>query len=182
MLSEQLEVDVEERGEDMPMVGLHGHSSTSTANGQSSNAHQSTPWRTQGNEEEEDEDEIEVDENSELNRHAGTTSDGLRSHNNRDLDLDDLEHQSEKSFKYYKELPDHTKLYDAKKKSPGFRAIGAGLLLLTGLGYLIAYLCTSVSISLGRLSRYALKLIPFLHLTPDNTIFSCYKGIILWPT
>ena len=152
-LSEQREVDVEERVDDMPMVGMRSHPSTSAANGQSGSAHQSTPWRTHGNEDEDDEDEIEVDENSELNRHAGIASNGDRGQHDRDFDLEDLEHQSEKSFKYYKELPDHTKLRDANKRSPGFRAIGAGLLLLTGLGYLIAYLCTSVGGSLGQLSK-----------------------------
>lgn len=107
-----------------------------------------------------EDDEYDVDENSELNRgnhngdngqsHYPRTSNGVdrngdRGENGHHVQDEDGDIDDEKSFKYYKELPDHTKLYDAKKRSPGFRAIGGGLVLLAGLGYLIAYLCTSVS-------------------------------------
>lgn len=112
-------------------------------------------WSADGNE---DDDDYEADENSELNRHRRTESnqathqyssptigldrngDGGENGHASSTELDD-----EKSFRYYKELPDHTKLYNAKSKAPGIRAIGAGLLMLAGVGYLLAYLCTSVS-------------------------------------
>lgn len=110
-----------------------------------------------------EDDEYDVDENSELNRgnHShnninsqqspysrasnGLDRNGDGGENGHHVQDEDGDIDDEKSFKYYKELPDHTKLYDAKKRSPGFRAIGGGLVLLAGLGYLIAYLCTSVS-------------------------------------
>lgn len=152
MLNEREEVIVEERGEVLPMVGVTssntGGPSTATGYGQPS----TTSWRSPEGDDEDD--EIDVDENSELNRHrrnetSSPSSNGI----NRNGDggesghhVGDLDEEDEKSFKYYKELPDHTKLYNAKKRAPGFRVIGAGLVVLAGLGYLIAYLCTSVSV------------------------------------
>jgi hypothetical protein len=59
---------------------------------------------------------------------------------------DDLEAENEKGFKYYKHLPDHNNLSDAKRKVPGRKAVGGGMALLVGIGYLIAYLCTSVGL------------------------------------
>lgn len=153
MLNEQREVDAAERDQEMPMVGMNGSSGIFTAvNGQS----RSGPWSARS--QDEDDEELDADENSELNRHRrsegierdqhtrqnnGIDSNGDRGENGHHVG--DLDNEDEKSFKYYKELPDYTKLYNAKRRSPGFKAIGAGLVILTGLGYLIAYLCTSVS-------------------------------------
>lgn len=149
MLSEQQEVRAEERGEAVPMAGMNSsnpRASGVTGYGRlgSTTGHTSS-WRT-SEENDEDDDEVDVNENSELHRHArsemNTPNNGID--RNGDGGESGLDQEDEKSFKYYKELPDHTKLYNAKKRAPGLRAIGAGLAALAALGYLIAYLCTSV--------------------------------------
>lgn len=154
MLNEHQEVLPEERSDTLPMTDI------------SSNRPGHTRLWSAG--QGEDDDEYDADEHSGLNRHnsnghasatrlSSTSSTGLdrngdggeNGHRARGDSFDDGaadDIDNEKSFKYYKELPDHTKLYDAKKRSPGFRAIGGGLILLAGMGYLIAYLCTSVSL------------------------------------
>lgn len=78
----------------------------------------------------------------------------------RDSELDESERgqvingevTNEKTFKYYKEMPDSSELRNATRKQPGKGVIAGGIALLFGLGYLIAF-AVSTSTRAGHVKK-----------------------------
>jgi hypothetical protein len=192
LLDQNRDVEAAERGDSMPLVGIDSSASASSGPFALSASRDKRSWAGKDNEDYNDEDdELDADENSELNKHRrseaamsqeyspSSGSSGRDQHGDggeNGLHVRDLEQEDEKSFKYYKELPDHTKLHDAKIKAPGSKAIGAGLIVLAGLGYLIAYLCTSVRICQAYQLHCTLLETYIFFVSIDNTLFSRNEG------
>lgn len=174
-LDESREVDEEERSDSVQMISMatspnsssgSGHQAQSTDRGRGS-------WQQNTNDndnEVDDEEDDDADEYSELRQQrqgkgrgsgSRTGGTGLAAADGGESGLlgqshirnggivstgeDEDAEINEKSFRYYRDLPEYSKLKDANKKIPGVRVIGAGLALLAGIGYLISFLVASVS-------------------------------------
>jgi hypothetical protein len=62
-----------------------------------------------------------------------------------DQDDNEDEIKDEKRFKYFQDLPNARDLRDSRPKIPGAFPIASGLALLVCVGYLIAWICTSIT-------------------------------------